>query len=80
MGRMVKCYVTENKIDSNDSYKVGSKWFTDKETYINYLKTTNVSYQDILFLLTEDRNCIISNQAKDKIIEIIMEDIKQRQK
>lgn len=77
MGRMVKCYVTGNKIDSNDSYKVGSKWFTDKETYISYLKSNDISYQDILSLLTEDKGCIISNQAKNKIIKIIIEDTKQ---
>lgn len=36
MGRMVKCYVTENKVDSNIAYRIGSKWFSNKETYINY--------------------------------------------
>lgn len=80
MGRMVKCCVTGNKIDSNNSYKVGTKWFTDKETYIRYLTTKDISYQDILYLLIEDKGCIVSNQAKDRIIKIIIEDIKQMQK
>ena len=74
MGRMVKCCVTGNKIDSNNSYKIGTKWFTDKDTYINYLKSKNITYQDILSLLTEDRDMIVSLSAKDKIIAIIMSD------
>lgn len=36
---MVKCCVTGKKIDSNNYYKVGTKWFTDKETYIRYLNS-----------------------------------------
>lgn len=78
MGRMVKCCVTGNKIDSNNSCKIGTKWFKDKETYIDYLKSKDISYQDILSLLTEDRGCIVSDQAKNKIIKIIMEDLKQK--
>lgn len=73
---MVKCCVTGEPIDSNNSYKIGKKWFKDKETYINYLRKKDISYQDILSLLAEDRDCIVSNQAKDKIIKIIMDDIK----
>lgn len=75
MGRIVKCCVTVNKIDSNNSYEVGTKWFKDKETYIRYLTVKDISYQDILSLLTENKGCIISNQAKDSIIRIIIEDI-----
>lgn len=76
MGRWVKCYATGICGDSNDFYKIGSKWFKDKETYINYLKSKDVTYQDILSLLTEDRDMIISLSAKDKIIEVIMSDCK----
>lgn len=78
MGRMVKCCVTGTAIDSNNSYKIGIKWFKDKETYINHLKNKDITYQDILSLLTEDGCCIISNHAKDQIIKIIEEDVKQR--
>lgn len=78
MGRMVKCCVTGNKIDSNNSYKIGTKWFKDKETYVDYLKNKDISYQDILSLLAEDRGCIVSDQAKNKIIKIIIEDLKQK--
>lgn len=77
MRRIVKCCVTGEPIDSNNLYKVGKKWFKDKETYINYLRKNCTSYQDILSLLTEDRDCIISNQTKDKIIKIIMDDFKK---
>lgn len=77
MGRMVKCYVTGTIIDSNNAYKIGKKWFKDKETYINYLKNKDISYQDVLSLLTEDKDCVISNQAKDKIVKIIIDDLKQ---
>lgn len=72
MGRMVKCHATGARGDSNDFYKIGTKWFKDKNTYINYLKSKDVTYQDILSLLTEDRNMIISTSAKNKIIKIIM--------
>lgn len=75
---MVKCCVTGTAIDSNNSYKVGIKWFKDKETYINYLNNKDITYQYILSLLTEDRGCIVSNVTKDQIIKIIEEDIKQR--
>jgi len=74
---MVKCCVTGEIIDSNNSYKVGKKWFRDKETYINHLINKDISYQDILSLLTEDKDFVISNQAKDKIVKIIIDDLKQ---
>ena len=76
MGRMVKCYVTGICGDSNNFYKIGTKWFKDKETYINYLKSKDVTYQDILSLLIEDKDMVISLSAKDKIIEVIMSDRK----
>lgn len=76
MGRMVKCYATGIRGDSNDFYKIGTKWFKDKETYINYLKSKDVTYQDILSLLIEDKDMIISLSAKDKIIEVIISDRK----
>ena len=74
MGRWVKCYATGIRGDSNDFYKIGTKWFKDKATYINYLKSKDVTYEDILSLLTEDRDMIISLSAKDKIIEVIVSD------
>lgn len=77
MGRMVKCCVTGIITDSNNAYKIGKKWFKDKEIYIAYLKSKDISYQDILSLLTEDKDCIISTHAKDKIVKIIIDDLKQ---
>ena len=61
---------------SEEFYKIGRNWFKDKDAYINYLKSGNVTYQDILELLTEDKNMIISSSTKDKIIELIMSDHK----
>lgn len=74
MGRMVKCHATGTRGDSNNFYKIGTKWFRDKDTYINYLKSKDVTYQDILSLLTEHSDMVISLSEKDKIIKIIMSD------
>ena len=75
MGRMVKCAFTGKIADSSCLYKVGRQWFEDKETYINYLKSKDISYEDILELLTEDRNFIISENTKNQIIKILLNDI-----
>lgn len=80
MGRLVKCSVTGICGDSNNFYKVGKKWFKDKETYISYITTKDITYQDILYLLTEDRNCVISNVTKDKIAKIIISDLNETTK
>lgn len=75
MGRMVKCAFTGKIADSSCLYKVGRQWFEDKETYINYLKSKDISYEDILELLTEDRNFIISENTKNQIIKILLNDM-----
>lgn len=80
MGRLIKCSVTGICGDSNNFYKIGNKWFKDKETYIHYLTTKNITYQDIVSLLTEDRDCVISNATKDKIVQIIFLDLKETTK
>lgn len=74
MARMVKCCVTGIHGKSDEFYKIGHDWFKDKNAYINYLKSKDVTYQNVLSLLTEDKDQIISLSAKDKIIEIIMSD------
>ena len=75
MGRMVKCAFTGKIADSSCLYKVGRQWFENKETYINYLKSKDISYEDILELLTEDRNFIISENTKNQIIKILLNDM-----
>ena len=72
---MVKCACTGKSADSSCLYKVGRQWFEDKETYINYLKSKDISYEDILELLTEDRNFIISENTKNQIIKILLNDM-----
>lgn len=74
---MVKCCTTGVHGKSDEFYKIGRDWFKDKEAYINYLKSKDVTYQDVLSLLTEDKDQTISSSAKDKIIEIIMSDYLQ---
>jgi hypothetical protein len=74
---MIKCTYTGTFADSALCYKVGKQWFESKEFYINYLKSKDISYRDILEILVEDRDCIISSNAKDKIVEILLEDIKK---
>lgn len=80
MSRMVKCSITGIKGDSSEFYKVGTKWFKDKETYLNHLRTKDVTYNDVLKLLTEDKNIVISSNTKNKIVQIILEDIRQKEK
>ena len=62
MARMVKCRATGICGKSDE--------------YINYLKSKDITYQNILELLIEDKNTIISSSAKDKIIEVIISDHK----
>lgn len=76
MARMVRCRATGIHGKSEEFYKIGRNWFKDKDAYINYLKSGDVTYQDILELLTEDKNMIISSSTKDKIIKLIMSDHK----
>lgn len=76
MARMVKCRATGICGKSDEFYKVGRNWFKDKNAYINYLKSKDIIYQNILELLIEDKNTIISSSAKDKIIEVIISDHK----
>ncbi len=76
MARMVKCCATGVHGKSDEFYKIGRDWFKDKEAYINYSKSGDVTYQDIFELLAEDKNMIISSSTKDKIIELIMSDHK----
>ena len=74
MGRMVKCAFTGEIADSSCLYKVGSQWFEDKDTYIRYLKSKDISYKDILELLTDDKNFIVSESTKDKIVKLLLSD------
>lgn len=55
MGRMVKIAGTNEVGDSNQLYKIGTKWFKSKTHYINTLKSSNISYQTILDLLESDK-------------------------
>ena len=74
MGRMVKCAFTGKIADSSCLYKVGSQWFEDKDTYIKYLKSKDISYKDILELLTDDNDFIVSESTKDKIVKLLLSD------
>ena len=71
MGRMVKITGTNEIGDSNQLYKIGTKWFKNKEQYINTLKSSNVSYRTVLDLLESDKNCLFSNDVKTKIVKIL---------
>lgn len=76
MARMVRCRAIGFRGKSEEFHKIGRDWFKDKEAYINYSKSGDVTYQDIFELLAEDKNMIISSSTKDKIIELIMSDHK----
>lgn len=71
MGRMVKITGTNEIGDSNQLYKIGTKWFKNKEQYINTLKSSNVSYRTVLDLLESDKNCLFSDEVKNKIIKLL---------
>lgn len=71
MGRMVKITGTNEIGDSNQLYKIGTKWFKNKEHYINTLKSSNISYQTVLDLMESDKNCLFSDDIKTKIIKLL---------
>ena len=71
MGRMVKIANTNEVGDSSQLYKIGTKWFKDKEQYINTLKSNNISYSTILDLLESDRNCLFSDEVKNQIVKLL---------
>lgn len=54
MGRMVKIAGTNEIGDSNQLYKIGTKWFKNKEHYIITLKSSDLSYQTVLDLLESE--------------------------
>ena len=70
MGRMVKIAGTNEVGDSNQLYKIGTKWFKSKTHYINTLKSSNISYQTILDFFDSDNNCKFSDEDKNNIIKI----------
>ena len=69
--QMVKIAVTNEIGDSNQLYKIGTKWFKNKEHYINTLKSSDLSYQTVLGLLESDKNCLFSDNVKTKIIKLL---------
>ena len=71
MGRMVKIAGTNEVGDSNQLYKIVTNWFKSKTHYINTLKLSNISYQTILDLLESDKNCLFSDEVKNKIIKLL---------
>lgn len=71
MGRMVKIAGTNDVGDSTQLYKIGTKWYRDKQHYINILKSSNISYETVLDLLEEDRSCLFSDNIKNKIIKLL---------
>lgn len=76
MARMVPCYVTGVVGDSSEFYKIGKRWFKDKETYIKYLISKDITYKDILELLTEDNDVVLPESVKKQIIEVILNECK----
>lgn len=71
MGRIVKITGTNEIGDSNQLYKIGTKWFKNKEHCINTLKSSDLSYQTVLDLLESDKNCLFSDNVKTKIIKLL---------
>ena len=69
MARMVKCCATGVHGKSDEFYKIGRDWFKNKAAYVNYLKSKDITYQDVLSLLTEDKSQIISSSAKDMVLK-----------
>lgn len=71
MGRMVKIAGTNDVGDSTQLYKIGTKWYRDKQHYINILKSSNISYDTVLDLLEKDRSCLFSDNIKNKTIKLL---------
>lgn len=76
MARMVQCYVTGVVGNSSEFYKIGKRWFKDKETYIKYLISKDITYKDILELLTEDKDVVLPESVKKQIIKAILNECK----
>lgn len=76
---MVICATTGEKGDSSELYKVGRKWFKDQSDYVNYLKSKNVYYNDILDLLISDRDIILKDEIKDKIVKLLQKELLSRE-
>ena len=70
MGRTVKIAGTNEIGDSTQLYKIGTKWYKDKQHYINILKSSDVSYRIVLDLLEADKGGLFSNNIKNKIVAI----------
>lgn len=75
MGRKVIIAGTNESGNSSQLYKIGTKWFKDKEHYVNTLKSNNISYSTILDLLESDRNCLFSDEVKNKIINLLQTEL-----
>lgn len=71
MGRMVKIAGTNKVGNSNQLYKIGTKWFKNKEHYVNTLKSSDVTYQVVLDLLESDKNCLFSDNIKIQIVKLL---------
>lgn len=68
---MVKITGANEIGDSNQLYKIGTKWFKSKEQYINTLKSSNILYRTVLDLLESDKNCLFSDDVKTKIVKLL---------
>ena len=71
MGRTVKIAGTNEIGDSTQLYKIGTKWYKDKQHYINILKSSDVSYRIVLDLLEADKSCLFSDNIKNKIVKLL---------
>lgn len=71
MGRTVKIAGTNKIGDSTQLYKIGTKWYKDKQHYINILKSSDVSYRIVLDLLEADKGCLFSDNIKNKIVKLL---------
>lgn len=75
MGRKVIIAGTNESGDSSQLYKIGTKWFKDKEHYISTLNNSNMSYSTILDLLESDKNCLFSDSVKNKIVKLLQSEL-----
>lgn len=74
MGRKVMIAETNEYGDSSQLYKIGTKWFKDKEHYISTLNNSN-SYSTILDLLESDKSCLFSDSVKNKIVKLLQSEL-----